>query len=132
MSTSDAEHVPRTPTDEVLGARGFDLTAPGIASIPDPHIRLRVLRAFLHEHADTAPLVVAAVASRDSTTSRELLHKLTGSTATIGLAALHRSVVALHRMLRDHPDDDPAPELAAFEADMDSALHAIRSLHEGA
>lgn len=116
-------------SDDALAAIGFDVGSPGLETITEPEPRLRILRAFRDEHRTTMDEVRASVANGDDRTrARALLHKLLGSTATLGLPGLRAAVIDLHTSIREHSDAVPPAHVEAFNAELARVIIELDAL----
>lgn len=117
-------------SDETLVSIGFDVTSPALEMITDPDGRVRLLRLFCEEHDTSAVNARESVVAGDHVVARDVLHKLMGTSATIGLAELHRAVLALQDEIHTDPDAVNAATLDAFTGELDRVMSALAPLCE--
>lgn len=110
MATID----PNLVSDETLAAEGFDLGSPALEAIHDPDTRAMLLRAFREEHRESTQIIRESILTGDRTAARDLLHKLMGSTATIGAVDLRQAVLDVQARVRTTPPSVDATTLNRF------------------
>lgn len=111
--------------DESLTAMGFDVTSPALDVITDPETRIRLLTLFRDEHRGSSTIVRESLASDSHEAARNILHKLMGTTATVGLSDLRGCVLALQAEI--HSDDSTIDDAVTdrFIDELDRIIAAL-------
>jgi two-component system sensor histidine kinase/response regulator len=86
---------------------------------------LRLLRQFADKQADAGARTAAALATNDHATAERIAHTVRGVAGNIGFTALHQAATQLEKAIGSGHGIEPS--LQAFNAELDRAMHALRS-----
>lgn len=118
-------------SDEHLATLGFDTNSPALEVVTDAPTRRRILVIFHDEHRESSARIRDSVLNGDRREARDLLHKLMGTTATVGLDDLRAKVIELQDLIHSNPPTIGPAEVEPLTTELDRVIGALSPLAGG-